>query len=565
MGYVIMKEQNYKAVDLEDHINKYIKERDFLRSVINLMPEFISIKNKDGCFEVANTALSEAYGTTVAKLEGKRDSDFSATEEEIAYFRKKDLQAICNKETVIIEEEKFTCADGKVLCLTTRKVPIINEDGSCHRILVISNDITERKKLELQLMRHAYYDDYTGLLNRYGFKKYVIPEIQRARKKASLVIIEVRHLNAIHSVYGTEFGDRILSEIGKCLMNRQDKDYYGRISSDKFGIWMHQGSLRKIRLLVADLKEALDCFIENEGRYHQIEFAIGYTQDIHKEQSYEQLIQQVNGTIEFGKNENLGEILCYEEAIYKNLERSELLKSYVRKAISESELVLYYQEKIDVQTGEVVGVEALARWFSKKLGYVSPTEFIPVFSQSKLIFEFTIWSLEKALQDYYKLEEKYQKQVTISVNISPLVIHTEEFYNRLIFLTNQYKVEPSHVTLEITEDIFMSDLELIIDKISLIRSLGFIISMDDFGSGYASLNHLINLPFDEVKIDKSIIDLMETSVGKIFLENIIVITKELGSRVVAEGVETAKQVETLRELQCDCIQGYYYSMPKALD
>jgi PAS domain S-box-containing protein/diguanylate cyclase (GGDEF)-like protein len=553
-----------QTLELEKNIKMYIQERDFLRSVINLIPAFISIKNEDGRFELVNQALSEAYGATVEELEGKRDSDFSATEEEVENFREKDLQVIYSKKPILIEEESLTRSDGKVLWLSTKKVPIIDEDGSCHRILVVSNDITERKELEECLRRHAYYDDYTAIFNRYGFREYVEPEISHAQEGACLVVIEVRHLNAIHSVYGTEFGDRILREIGKYFLAKHNQDYYGRIASDKFGIWMHQGDINKIRALVIDLKKALDLFIEEEGRYHQIEFAIGYTQDIHKDQSYEQLIQQVNATIEFGKKENIAEILCYEESIYENLKRSELLKSYARKAISENELRLYYQEKVEVKTGEVIGVEALARWFSKQLGYVSPTEFIPVFSQSKLIFDFTLWSLEKALQDYPKLKEKYHKDICVSVNISPLVIHTDEFYNRLIGLTKDYHVDPHNITLEITEDIFMNDLAQIIDKISYIRLLGFKISMDDFGSGYASLNHLINLPFDEVKIDKSIIDLIETTVGKIFVENIIIITKELGSYVVAEGVESENQVAILKKLNCDCIQGYYYSKPTPL-
>jgi PAS domain S-box-containing protein/diguanylate cyclase (GGDEF)-like protein len=563
--YVFTSQREMGCCYMDEKINSYLKERDFLRSVIDLIPAFISIKNEDGRFELVNDALSKAYGTTVQELEGLRDSDFSATKEEVDFFREKDLQAIRSKEPVLIEEEPLTGADGKVLWLSTKKVPIIEEDGSCHRILVVSNDITEQRKLEERLRLYAYHDDYTPILNRNGFREYVEPEIAHAREGACLVIIEVRHLNAIHSVYGTEFGDRILREIGETFLERQDQDFYGRIASDKFGIWMHQGDIDKIRGLVSDLKKALDKFIEEEGRYHQIEFAIGYTQDIHKEQNYEQLIQQVNATIEFGKKEKITEILCFEESIYEKLERNELLKSYVRRAITEDELLLYYQEKRDVNTGKVIGVEALARWFSKQLGYVSPVEFIPVFSQSKLIFDFTIWSLEKALQDYPKLKKKYHEDISVSVNISPLVIHTEEFYNRLISLTKHYHVDPHNITLEITEDIFINDLGIIIDIISRIRMLGFKISMDDFGSGYASINHLINLPFDEVKIDKSIIDLIETTVGKIFVENIIIITKELGALVVAEGVESESQIAILKQQKCDCIQGYYYSKPTSLD
>ncbi|WZL82526.1 EAL domain-containing protein [Vallitaleaceae bacterium 9-2] len=560
-----MNEQIQQGVQLDNYINNYIEERDFLRAVIDLIPGFISIKNKEGRFELVNKALSEAYGTTVEALEGSRDCDFGVNKEETLYFREKDLEAICEKKTIYIEEERLTRADGQVVWLTTKKVPIIEKDGQCYRVLAVSNDITEQKKLKRQLAYHAYHDEYTKVLNRYGFREYVEQEISSALEGACLVILEVRHLNAIVSVYGTDFGDKILREIGKNFQKKPHGDFYGRIASDKFGVWMHQGNLQKIRMLVKELKKALDKFIEEEGRYHQIEFAIGYTQDIHKEQTFEQLIQQVNATIEYGKKENISEILCYEEAIYKQLERSELLKSYVRKAISENELVLYYQEKIDVQSKAIVGVEALARWFSKRLGYVSPVEFIPLLSQSKLIFEFTIWSLEKVLEDYGKLQKIYHEDINVSVNISPLVIHTEEFYNRLIGLTQKYQVDPHRITLEITEDIFINDLSLIIDKITLLRSLGFRISMDDFGSGYASLNHLINLPFDEVKIDKSIVDLIETTVGRIFVENIITITKELGSEVVAEGVESEEQVKILQAQKCDYIQGYYYSKPKPIN
>ncbi len=220
-----------------------------------------------------NKALSEAYGTTVEALEGSRDCDFGINKEETLYFREKDLESNLWEKTIYIEEERLTRADGQVVWLTTKKVPIIEKMDSvivCWQCQMI---LQNKKKLKRQLAYHAYHDEYTKVLNRYGFREYVEQEISSALEGACLVILKVRHLNAIVSVYGTDFGDKILREIGKNF-KKTTWWFYGRIASDKFGVWMHQGNLQKIRMLVKELKIALDKFIEEEGRYHQIEFAI---------------------------------------------------------------------------------------------------------------------------------------------------------------------------------------------------------------------------------------------------------------------------------------------------
>lgn len=562
LKYQIVGRNITKQVDLQGKIES---ERDFLRKVINVIPGFVSVKDEHGCFQLVNVALAEAYGTSVQEVEGKMDADFSPTFEEVENFRAMDMKAMETGESIHIPEETLTRADGKVMWLSTVKVPIIRENNPCSEILIFSNDITERKKMEEKLRYHAYYDTMTGLLNSYGFSMRVASLLENATAGSCFVLIDIRKMNAINSVYGAIHGDLILKKIGQILMLQEvSGNLYVRFSGDRFGIWMRNGSEEKILKMLHEVKSGLDIALVEEGKHHDIDFAVGYCDELHLHRSVDKMIQYASAALEYGKDNKNIKIQRFEDSLMDKLERRETLKSSIRQAIENEELTLYYQEKVDSICKEVKGVEGLARWKSPVLGFVSPIEFIPLFSQSKLIFDFTYWSLERAMRDLPILMKRYGEHVKVSVNISPLVIHTDDFYNKLVELSEIHHLCKDHFVLEITEDIFINNLHVITSRIKKIQEQGFLVSMDDFGSGYASLNHIIHMPFDEIKIDKSIIDLLDTKVGKIFVENIIAMSKELGSQVVAEGVETMEQADILRTLGCDSLQGYLYSKPSPL-
>ena len=259
------------------------------------------------------------------------------------------------------------------------------------------------------------------------------------------------------------------------------------------------------------------------------------------------------------------EITKYEDEMYAQLEKESKITSLAELAIHSNEFLVYYQEKVDVTTQKVVGVESLSRWYSKELGFVSPAEFIPVLHKSNLMILFTNMVLRKVVDDIEKIYSLYGEDVSVSINISPISFFSDNFVSSLQSLIESSKIKASSIVLEITEDVFISDFEVVQAKILELKNLGVKISLDDFGTGYSSLNYLSKIQFDEIKVDKSFVDnvhLDETAYS--LFDAIVKIAKSLNCNVVAEGVETAEQVKVIEKSGCNIIQGYIYSKPKPL-
>jgi EAL domain-containing protein (putative c-di-GMP-specific phosphodiesterase class I) len=239
--------------------------------------------------------------------------------------------------------------------------------------------------------------------------------------------------------------------------------------------------------------------------------------------------------------------------------------NHLHKALKNHEITVYYQSKINFETKKVVGVEALARWKSEELGFVPPNIFIPAITKLNLMNEFGSYMIDQVLGSYKKIQKKYGEDVSVSINISPANFMDSKFYSRLKETVLHYQVPPEKVILEITEDVFISDYDGICDIITKVHNLGIRVSIDDFGTGYSSLNYLTNMNFDEMKIDKSFIDQIidDEKVFKLF-QILCNIAEVYGYDIVAEGVETKKQLEKIKETSLKVIQGYLFSKPEPL-
>jgi EAL domain-containing protein (putative c-di-GMP-specific phosphodiesterase class I) len=259
-------------------------------------------------------------------------------------------------------------------------------------------------------------------------------------------------------------------------------------------------------------------------------------------------------------------IHVYKDEMREQIENELMLSRHLSNAIQDREIVPYYQSKIDYRNMACTGVEALSRWFSKELGFIPPGIFIPAISKLNLTDRFTRYVLDRVLGDYRKICEKYGEGVTVSLNISPVSFLAPEFVEYVDSMLKKHKVLADRLILEITEDVLISDHRAVSKTITELHRIGVKISIDDFGTGYSSLNYLVNIDFDEMKIDKSFIHQMEKDEKAYQLLKIICEIAELHHySLVAEGVETTAQLDLIKDTPLSIIQGYLFSKPEALD
>lgn len=248
-----------------------------------------------------------------------------------------------------------------------------------------------------------------------------------------------------------------------------------------------------------------------------------------------------------------------------NMDYRKILESMLKSAIKNNEFVIYLQPKFYTDSGKIAGAEALIRW-NKDGELVMPNIFIPMFEKYELVTMLDMYVLENIC----KLQQQWRKQgfkvVPISVNESRLNLYNENHISELIDLINKYNVQPNTIELEMTETTVVHNVELAKEAERNVHKLGFIVSMDDFGTGYSSFSMLKNINIDVLKMDKSFFDdVLESKRGKIIIESIIEMSHKLNIKVVAEGIETKEQVEYLRKIKCDMIQGYYFEKPITIE
>ena len=279
-----------------------------------------------------------------------------------------------------------------------------------------------------------------------------------------------------------------------------------------------------------------------------------------------ELLQKAEMIIEHAKVNKIPNPVMYDESFKIEIENNEKLKSMVFDALKKELFTLVYQEQVNSDTGEVVGVEALARLVDDQYRLVSPTVFIPIIEREKKAIKFGKLIIRKVLGDYTKLFSHYSSLKEVSINVSPTHILSAGFTEFIISEVTRRGINPTTIMLEITEGVLVEELEVLNEILRSLRLFGVKIALDDFGTGYASLNYLSNLELDQLKIDKSFIDLIgkKTKIEGT-IKAILQIADEHKYAVIAEGVENYEQCNYLKKVGCIFIQGYLYSKPTPLD
>ncbi|UQA54299.1 MULTISPECIES: EAL domain-containing protein [Vibrio] len=422
---------------------------------------------------------------------------------------------------------------------------------------IANNELATREKLLYQ----AHHDHLTLLPNREYLRTHIGRWLGGASNPFTLMFIDVDNFKSVNDTHGHEFGDEVLKQIAQRLKTFEAE---GRLiireASDEFILLVNLVDKASINTLASDLIAYLsEPYIVKDNQF-LLSCSIGIALYPSHGNNLDALLRSADIAMYQAKKERNTYSLFDQQMHVKHLHKMRI-EQRLRLAIERQSLFMVYQPQLNVN-GQVYGVEALIRWQDEELGFVPPNEFIPLAESSGLMVRLGELIIEKSLIDMARLMATSHQPIQMSINISVKQFIQVNFVDNLLASIEKHGVDQNRITLEITENLFIEDLDKFAPICERLHQLGFKISLDDFGTGYSSLSMLKALPIDEVKIDKSFVDNIEEDEKALnMVQNIIAIGKNFGMKVLAEGVETKQQRDQLAVCGCDLIQGYFYSKP----
>jgi diguanylate cyclase (GGDEF)-like protein/PAS domain S-box-containing protein len=443
---------------------------------------------------------------------------------------------------------------------------IKDEQGHVTQYVAVFSDITERKQREAELNRLARSDTLTGLPNRALFMQK-LAELVSAKTEHALLVFDLDNFKKINDSLGHELGDNLLFKLSGRLSSYgtfSNKLY--RLGGDEFALLFDQtNDLHQITSLAKELLALINQPILVNQHELCITSSIGIVLFPDDGADPQALLRNADTAMYHAKSQGANRYLFFNDAMNKQAVKRLQLENLIRHGLKEDYFVVYYQPKMDIVSGQLVGMEALVRFITPKGGIISPASFIPVAEETGQIIEIGEVVLRKACQAVKSWIDQGLFQGRVAVNLSSRQFSLP-FLCELIDDTLQQAELPSyHLELEITEGTVMQSPPQAIETMKKLRARGIHLAMDDFGTGYSSLAYLKQFPLNTLKIDKAFIDDMNTARGRNMVDTIMTIAHNLSLNVVAEGVEHGEQLEILRKLRCDVIQGYYYSKPLSAD
>lgn len=429
---------------------------------------------------------------------------------------------------------------------------IVDEDGNIEYVVMGFRSIDMAKKAEI--------DDLTGLLARQVFFDKSAELLKdNPDKKFDILITDILDFKKINETYGVGVADEILRWEGKYLLEYMNEDIViGRYGGDQMVAF---GPHEQITKIISDGSVEKFCAAESANGLPAISVKFGVYVDIRHDRSIISSCDKAHMALNSIKYHYDKDIAFYSDEIEERLEKKRRIEHSMHKSLRDGDFKVYYQPKHDAQTGELVGAEALIRWIHPEYGFMNPGDFIPLFEQNGFIVENDRYVWNRTCENLKKWQDKGIKTVPISVNASKLTMANADIVNVMKQAIFKNKLRPSQLHIEITESLMTENTSDLVDKLNDIRTTGFKVELDDFGSGYSSINILSTLPIDILKLDMSFMQQFGDEKRSKVLVACINLAKELGFKTVSEGVELEEQNKVLGKLGVDMIQGYYYSRP----
>jgi polar amino acid transport system substrate-binding protein len=543
-------------------------ERRLLRLLIDNLPDPVYVKDTWGRKVLVNRAYQQAEEAG-QRYKGSSPREGQDIPEGTFLSGTDDEALIRSGESVINREECLPDQDGQEKWFLTSKIPLRETDGSVNGLIGISRDVTERKRLEERLTRMAHYDILTGLPSRTLFLERATIGLAQARRSGALCavfFIDLDHFKTVNDTLGHSVGDELLKDTAAKLMACvRDCDTVARLGGDEFTIFLPGlEQVNKAYAIAERIRSQFNVPRLIAGNELFITASVGIAMCPEDGENMETLMKNAD-TAMYGAKDAGRNTYCFFDRLMNQRAVDDMdIKRRLRTAVSRGEFAVFYQPIVRMKDGCIRGFEALLRWFPARDRIVMPDEFIPAAEESGLIIPIGEWVLRRSCLFGQRLINEGHGKLIMSVNISVAQLRHKEFVDTVRSALAESGFPASCLEIEVTESLFIGAMDVALDVLSTIRSLGVSVSLDDFGTGYSSLGHLLNLPIKNIKIDRVFIkEIIKRDEDSDLTPSIISLAHKLKFSVVAEGVESPAQFERLARHSCDFYQGFLFSKPLA--
>src|SRR5690554_7597547 len=517
-----------------------------------------------------NPAFFHTTGYDSEQLIGKKPKFLVTPEQYNADFIGS-IQSTLEREGYWQGEINYIHSDGTTRTAWSGISAMTNRENEVQRLIIVLSDITERKNIEANIHRLAYFDSLTGLANRSQLNEHLNKTLAQTKKSGeafALLFIDLDRFKPINDTMGHPAGDQVLQEVAKRLSDSvKSSDLVCRMGGDEFTIALtpqpDAATAADVAFYVGQriLKRvSRPYFIDKQEVFLSGSIGIAiYPQD---GSSATELLKNADMAMYHAKDLGRDNVQFYQLSMNERAKVQLEIENDLRHALERNELELYFQSQHAAQSEVATAAEALLRWNHPVKGLMLPNQFIPILEDSGLIVSIGKWVLEQACHQFAQWHAQGLGLQRVAVNVSARQFHKKDFVNMVRETIESTGIKPHHLELELTESILIQDVTQTLNNLNALRAMGVRIAIDDFGTGYSSLNYLKQFPVDTLKIDRIFIQNLPTNKDDAQItRTIIAMAHNLGMGVIAEGVEKIEQLTFLRSTQCEEIQGFYFSKP----
>jgi diguanylate cyclase (GGDEF)-like protein/PAS domain S-box-containing protein len=542
--------------------------RNYLHSVLNSMTDAVFVTAPGGIVRIANEAAWRLTGYAESELIGK---DIVKLIEPSDKGEPDPLRVACETGETVLRTHS-----GQTIPVSFVSSTIATDDPQFEGQIYVARDITERKRAERRIRYLARYDALTKIPNRMQFQHLLQQAIARSRRSGhgvAMLYIDMDRFKEVNDTFGHASGDRVLEVLSERLTRvLSGEAVLGRLAGDEFALFVDGISEQSEEAggPVAQLARTVLHAAGEAFHIHQQEVfltvSIGIALCPHDAENVIDLIRNADAAMYYSKQNGGNTYAFYSPEMNAAAVERLMLKSKLRRAVERDEFVVRYQPKVDLRDGRVVGAEALLRWRLPGHGDIPPTQFIPIAEETNLISAIGEWVLERVCMDFRSLRRHVSDPGRISLNLSLKQLKQASFILNCRSVFERHAVPTRNFELEITETTLMADPRRTVQMLNQLHDMGLHLSIDDFGTGYSSLSALQQFPIGTLKIDQSFVrDSADDPADAVLVRTIVDMGHSLGMEVVAEGVESLRQLEFLRTSRCDVAQGQLFGEARSID